>query len=754
MNVNAVVILDVISAGAFAYALFLSINIGRGALDRVSNVLLSCSIGVYVFVSFSNILEHGNISSYLDRYEDYTEVLFVPFFLYFIYSMHARYELDKRTLAEQSLERSKERHRRILEDLPDLICRYRPDTTITFVNEAYAHYFGKSRDELVGTSFLDLIPQESHTYIREKIASLKRSTPFITMEHGVITPDGQSRWQVWRHRALFDSSETLVEIQSIGQDITEQKLAGEAQENSRIFLQTIIDGVSEPIIVVGDDYRIRMMNKTALEFTGAADKAEFCYEASHGLNHVCDHTNICCPLDAVRKSGKQEIITHHHRRYDGATRLVEIVASPYWGPDGELQGIIQLQRDITDHKKMEDELIKIQKLESLGVLAGGLAHDFNNLLTAILGNISLAKIMAGFESQAGEVLTDAETAAVRAKDLTYQLLTFSKGGKPVLDIMGMGILLKETVQLTLSGSNIHCEFSVPDDIWSVKADAGQMGQVFHNVVLNAREAMPEGGLLTISAENRMVDKNNALLLNEGPYIMISFDDRGRGIPEEILPNIFDPYFTTKEMGPQKGMGLGLSICYSIVKNHHGLISITSREGVGTTVYIWLPASPIHDRREEDESRLARNNHNAIPVHGGVFREEDASYNCRKILIMDDEKVLRDVLMQMLTQLRFQVDAAVNGEEALALYRKAVQSSSTYDAVILDLTVKGGMGGEETIKQLRALDPDVKAVISSGYSKDPVIEQFRTHGFSGILLKPYNMKDLSRMLEAVIPEQNG
>jgi PAS domain S-box-containing protein len=754
MNIDTIVVLDIISVGAFTYALWLSITIGTGILDRASNVLLSCSIGVYVFVGVSNILEHGNISSYLDRYEDYAEVLFVPFFLYFIYSMHARYELDKRRRAEQSLERSKERYKSILEDLPDLICRYKPDTTITFVNDAYARYFGRPEGELLGTSFLVLIPQESHAYVREKIASLNRNNPFITMEHGVITPDGQRRWQVWTDRALFDSSGMLTEIQSIGRDITEQKIAGEAQENSRRFLQTIMDGVSEPIIVVGDNYRIRMMNKAAREFSGSADKAEFCYEVSHGRKDVCDHTHICCPLDMVRKSGKQEIITHYHRRSDGAKRLIEIIASPFWGADGTFQGIIQLQRDITEHKKMENELIKIQKLESLGVLAGGLAHDFNNLLTAILGNINLARIMAGPDRKTADVLADAETAAIRAKDLTYQLLTFSKGGKPVLNIAGLGNVIKETAQLTLSGSNIDSEFIVPDDLWPVEADTGQMSQVFHNIVLNAREAMPEGGLVTISAENRIIGKNNALSLNQGRYIMISFEDRGRGIPDEVLQNIFDPYFTTKEMGPQKGMGLGLSICYSIVKNHHGLISVTSREGMGTTVYIWLPASPIQDLGEKEISGRMKETRDAIPVEGAVFREEPATYNGRRILVMDDEKMLRDVLTQMLHKLDFQVDAAVTGEEALALYRSALQTSATYDAVILDLTVKGGMGGAETFRQLQALDPDVKAIISSGYSKDPVIEQFRTHGFAGILLKPYNMNDLARMLEAVLSEHKG
>lgn len=658
-------------------------------------------------------------------------------------------DITEQRKGEEALIKAKEQYEKVVEDLPDLICRYKQDTIITFVNEAYANYFGKSRDELIGTSFLQLVPPESHKYIRTRISSLSEISPVTSMEHEAIAPDGKLRWQLWRDRALFDSSGNVVEIQSIGQDITERKEAEKKLQESRAFLQTVIDSVAEPIMVIGTDFKVVMMNRAACEFSGG-DKKElpFCYEVFHKEDQQCKDKGIVCPLEEVRKTGSEVTIVHEHIRHDGEKRLVEIIASPLRNLNGSLQGIIESQRDITEKKRTEEELTKAQKIESIGVLAGGLAHDFNNLLTAILGNVSLTKIDIDPEDKKYRLLTEAEVASLRAKDLTTQLLTFSKGGEPIMRLTTVAELVRDSVLFSLSGSNIHCDFFIPHDLWPVKVDEGQIRQVIHNIVLNAKEAMPEGGMVTIRAENRIIRRENEIPLPEGEYITIAIQDSGRGIPEKIVTKIFDPYFSTKEMGVQKGVGLGLAICYSIIKNHKGCITVTSTAGIGSTFHIYLPAYPdeaplytdIQEGRllkERDKGNLER-----------LMAKENGEKKV-KILIMDDEELLREFLVNVLHELGYSVEYSVDGTEAVELYRKAYESGKPFGAVILDLTVRGGMGGKETIKRLIEIDPEVKAIISSGYSDNPVMADCKKFGFSGMLKKPFTSEDLEKTLHAIL-----
>ncbi len=380
------------------------------------------------------------------------------------------------------------------------------------------------------------------------------------------------------------------------------------------------------------------------------------------------------------------------------------------------------------HNKLYEwqEILRAHKLESLGILAGGIAHDFNNILTAILGNISLVKMWSNPSDKIYPRLDAVERASIRAIDLTHQLLTFSKGGAPIKKTTSILELIKDSADFALRGSNIKCEFDMGKDILPVEADRGQISQVIHNLVINAKQAMPDGGKIIINIKNINIKEHESIHIPVGMYVMISIRDFGTGIPEELLDKIFDPYFTTK----QKGTGLGLAIAYSIIKNHGGLITVESEYGKGTIFNIYLPASNERTMQEETDDDT---------LHTGKGR----------ILVMDDEEMVRDAIGDMLLDLEYSVEFATGGCEAIKKYKEAKLSGKPYDVVIMDLTVPGGMGGKDAIKEILEFDPSVKAIVSSGYSNDPVMANYQIYGFSGVITKPYELKKLSKELYRVM-----
>ncbi len=379
-----------------------------------------------------------------------------------------------------------------------------------------------------------------------------------------------------------------------------------------------------------------------------------------------------------------------------------------------------------EHRQMVVELEKTHKLEAIGTLAGGIAHDFNNLLTAILGNISLTKMHMRPDDKDFKRLTDAENACMQATELSNRLIIFSKGGDPVRKTISINDMVNDTVCSALSGTNISCECKLPPDLNPVYADEGQIRQCFRNMVKNAIEAMPDGGFLKVNAENVMVNDSQPSGLKAGKYVKISIQDTGRGMPEETLSRIFDPYFTTKEMGAKRGLGLGLTVCYSIIKKHEGHISAESKINAGTTFQIYLPAVEA----EIKEPVLAR-----AEMSGK-----------KRVLIMDDEALVREVAVRILEHLGYEVEYVVDGHEAVEIYKKTKESGKVFDAVILDLTVRGGMGGDWAIRKLVEADPQVKAIVSSGYADNPVMTSFRKYGFAGAIPKPYNVLQLKEALE--------
>ncbi|HEX3034302.1 MAG TPA: PAS domain S-box protein [Thermodesulfobacteriota bacterium] len=416
---------------------------------------------------------------------------------------------------------------------------------------------------------------------------------------------------------------------------------------------------------------------------------------------------------------------YRYRHKNGGWHWVESTGTAFTTANGEIRGVIN-SRDITERRRMEEEIAKAQRLESVGILAGGIAHDFNNLLTAILGNISLTRARIDPEDKAFKRLSDAEKACLSASNLTHQLLTFSRGGAPIKRVTIIGELIKESASFVLRGSKAGREFSIPEDLWLIESDEGQISQVVNNLVINADQAMPEGGVIRIKGENVVVGDGDRLPIMKGRYVKVTVEDEGGGIPEEYMSKIFDPYFTTK----QSGSGLGLATTYSIIKNHDGYIQVESKVGVGTKFYIYLPAS--------DKT-----------ITASKVLKENARVGSGRILVMDDEEIIRQVAGDILSQIGYEVEFAKDGREAIELYKRARESNRPFDAVIMDLTVPGGMGGKLAIEKLISIDPEVKAIVASGYSNDPVMAEYERYGFRGIITKPYKIEELSETICKVI-----
>lgn len=398
-------------------------------------------------------------------------------------------------------------------------------------------------------------------------------------------------------------------------------------------------------------------------------------------------------------------------------------------------GISVFFRDISERKKSETERLTTSKLESLGTLAGGIAHDLNNILTVISGNIGLAQIEApadsgnllGFLSKAGQ-------AAQHAAHLSSQLLTFSKGGAPLKKIVSMGELLEHSAEFGLYGSNLRADFDIAVDLWKAEVDAGQIEQVVNALMLNAREAMPQGGTVRVRARNVVFEESASNPLPAGRYIKVTIADRGCGIPDDLRGKIFDPYFTTKPTAT----GLGLAISYSVVKKHGGLLLLESTSPEGSAFAFYLRASESAANGTPEHRKSGR------PFH----------YNHQRILVMDDEEAIRELTSQLLSTLGYEVTAVPDGLEAVRLYERALRKGEHFQAVILDATVRGGMGGVATIERLRSMDPKVNAIICSGYSDEAALSEFLAYGFRGALPKPFTRSELADALQRAFETTNA
>lgn len=529
------------------------------------------------------------------------------------------------------------------------------------------------------------------------------------------------------------------ELKSINEElegeIAERTHVEEVVRETDERLRLLLGSVFEAIYGVDTEGKCMFCNTACLNMLGYEREEDLLGKNMHQLMHHSHADGTEYPVEKCRiyrvfldKEGVH-VSDEVFWRADGSKFEVEYWSYPIL-KSGSLIGSVVTFVDITERRKMEAELLNAQKLESLGVLAGGIAHDFNNILTAILGNINMITLQISPEDERYEKCKEIENASLRAKGLTQQLITFSKGGAPVRKTVSLLNIIRESAVFALRGSNVRCECIFPEDLWPAEVDEGQISQVIHNLVLNAEQAMPSGGVIDIRAENITVGAESVIQMKEGKYVKITFADQGIGIPKENTNKIFDPYFTTKK----EGSGLGLAATYSIIKNHDGYIMVNSEEGLGTTFTVYLPAS---------EKELFKEN----------TVEDVAVAGTGRVLIMDDEEMVRRVTGDMLGKLGYAVGFARDGDEAIELYKSARESHQPFDVVIMDLTIPGGMGGIEAMQRLIDLAPGIKAIVSSGYSDDQVMSDYRRYGFAGVLIKPYKLNQLSDSLRKVLASRS-
>jgi two-component system cell cycle sensor histidine kinase/response regulator CckA len=632
-------------------------------------------------------------------------------------------EAEKHKGVEMALQKSEEKFSKLFQASPIYTCvTIVEDGRFLEVNDAFMKVTGYQREKVIGHTTTEVglwaNPEERINFV--KLA--KEQGRFRDQEVNFLKKNGEPLVMLWSAEKIELGGEDCFISALV--DITELKKAQEElKESEEKFRRFFEDDLTGDYIATSDGI-ILECNPAFLQIFGYDNKAELVSENIPVL--YPEPSEKAFILDELRAKGKLENYETIRKRKDGTliTVIENIVAT--FDEDRKLierKGYIY---DITERKRMEQELLKIEKLESLGMLAGGLAHDFNNILTTIIGNISLAKMDVDRGTSLYEFLEEAEKASQRATNLTQQLLTFAKGGAPVKETASLSEVLRESTSFSLRGSKVRADFVIPEGLWPVEIDVGQMNQVISNLVINADQAMPDGGVIQIQAENMSIGAGHGLPLEPGEYIRICIRDQGIGIPEKYLSKIFDPYFSTKH----KGSGLGLTTVYSIVKKHDGHITVDSEVGVGTTFDIYLPAS----EKELAETKEV---------------EEEAVKGQGRILVMDDEESIRDLAYQSLRRLGYEVELAADGKEAIEKYEKAGQSQNPFDAVILDLTIPGGMGGKECIRRLKEIDPGVKAIVASGYADDPVMANFGDYGFTLSVAKPFSIEKLGQGLHHLL-----
>jgi len=487
-----------------------------------------------------------------------------------------------------------------------------------------------------------------------------------------------------------------------------------------VTLKCIADGV----ISTNLQGKIFLMNAAAEQITGYAVSQAVSRDIREVFNPVSCTGDIPDVMRLILENkGNVDFSREDLMVLDGdIMRNISCNCSPIMNTHDDIVGIVIVFSDITQERKYEEEIIRSSKLDAISTLAGGIAHDFNNVLTAIVGNVSLAKLKNEDPEFISGILTDTESAAYRAKDLTQQLLTFSKGGAPIKAVSDIKNLLKTVVNFHLSGSNVKLETDVEEDLWNASIDEGQMNQVIGNIVINAKQAMPEGGKLWVTAVNLVVSSGDDMCVPEGQYVRISIRDEGCGIPPEHLGRIFDPFYTTKP----EGNGLGLASSHAVIKNHEGNIEALSSPGKGAEFIIYLPAT--------QEKPLDVPDQDAAIARGSG-----------RILFMDDEDFILKSISGLIRAFGYDVDCVHNGFEAVMAYRNAMAEGCPYDLVITDLTIPGSMGGKDTAQKLIEMDPKVKVIATSGYSNDLIMSSYRSHGFRDIIIKPYSLKTLSMVI---------
>ncbi len=628
----------------------------------------------------------------------------------------------------------------IMENGKDLVFAFNAALEFTYCNPITIEYgtraFGCSEEAFLA---MGLRRMSAHAAMAgsdfadrdfELLAALFNKPRPLYLESNVNL-DGALVWfGIW-FVPITDDAGTVDTVVATARDITAQIEAQKALTNEKEKLAVTLSSLGEGVITTDTKGRVAILNQVAEKLTGW-DSASAVGKPLEEIYSVHDNTN-----QEPRTNSVSRLLSC--REYTNAIKAEEVLVgrdgreTPVFSTgalirhtDGEVIGAVLVFRDISHQRAFEEEMHRMQKLESVGLLAGGIAHDFNNILTTVMGNLSLVQRRVQKDSPVASRLGEAEKAVHMARSLTNQLLTFSKGGSPIKSIASVKTIVEESVEFSLIGSSVKREIVIPGDLWRVEVDEGQISQVIQNLVINAHQAMPDGGTISVTAGNCDIDSASRLPLEPGQYVMISVRDQGCGIPKECIHRVFDPYFTTKE----NGTGLGLATTYSILRRHGGHITVESNGLDETCFYIYLPATKKQLTGEFPTiaTRVA---------HDG------------RILVMDDEESVLEVTKAILGEIGFDVEVVRDGEEAVDLYAERRLQGRGFDVVIMDLTVPGGLGGKDAIKRLKALDPNARAVVSSGYSNDPVMSRYKEYGFCARVTKPYGVDQLTKVLNRIL-----
>jgi PAS domain S-box-containing protein len=617
---------------------------------------------------------------------------------------------------------------------------------ILFVNPGMAKIFGRSATEMIGRKYSD--PRWRFRCIDEERIEedpvfgwiMKAGQSLADKSCVMDAPSGPKKALLINANPCFDVSGSIIAIAAFVRDLTEQLHLREENREIRNVYERLTQYADEVIIhVQADSGKVMYINEAAHRIFGYSLEE---YLADPGLAMRVFHKNYV--KDWVRATGAldagMDVLRNLHVEgvaKDGQTVILEFTAIAVRDSSGRIEYFESLGRDVTVRRFMEAELAKAQKLESIGLLAGGIAHDFNNILTSVFGSLAMARMDVAADSPAYQRLVAAEEHCERAKTLTRKLLTYSRSGSQQRKTVSIATVLRDATVFTLSGKNIQCAFNLPEGLWSAQIDEGQMHQVVHSLVTNAAEAMPLGGAIEVGALNVVLTAQQVPSLRGGRYVKWYVRDQGAGISGAHMKKLFDPYFTTKQMGSLKGMGLGLAIVYSIVKSHEGMITVESTPGDGTTFTVYIPAT-------NGES------HEPKPAMTGKKPSDEK----HKVLLIDDEKILLDVTGSMLVHLGYEVATATSHDEAIDIYSQSKEANAPFSLVIMDLTMRGDEGGETAIRRWQSVHPDVKAVISSGYVHDPAIEEYWKYGFVGAMVKPYSLTELKGALEKILAEKRN
>jgi PAS domain S-box-containing protein len=639
-------------------------------------------------------------------------------------------DVSDRKKDEELLRLSKEKFSTVFHTSPDAVTLTRcGDGKYLAVNEGFTELTGYGIGETTGNSAYGLHVWADPVERQHLLDELAEHGVVKGMEARFRRKDGSVIvGQVSASSIEIDGDPCLL---SIVRDITQHKQTDRAIRDSEKKLRSIMDAM--PIaIAITDGVTIEYINSCFVKHFGYTLE-ETPTDREWFLRAYPDPVYRASLVDAW----KADLVASRNNGTPMPTRDVLVTCK-----DGSVRNtlaytqivhdrILVIFTDITEREMALKELLKIQKLESLGVLAGGLAHDFNNILTGIIGNISLAKMFVHSSQEAYKSLERAEKASWRASDVARQLLVFAKGDQPVKKLVNPGKVVEEAVSLALSGTPVRGEVQIPASLHAIEADEGQISQAFHNVVINAVQSMPSGGTLTVCAENVVLSGKNSLGLPAGDYVMVSCADEGCGISEDDQKKIFDPYFSTKA----GGTGLGLASTYAIISKHGGHVGVSSSLGNGALFTMHFPSTGRLDTGKPSEKAVSTTDQ----AEGTV-------------LVMDDDEMVRELAAITLAHAGYTVQTCINGDEAIALYRAAKDAGTPFTATIMDLTIPGGMGGVEAARRILAYDPDAVLIVSSGYSEDPVMANFKAYGFCAAIEKPYGVEAISQTIRIVKKER--